>query len=51
VGHSCAQQYQAHHHFLQDINEWDIVVLKFQTQYLGIEDASTFCFGLMEETI
>jgi hypothetical protein len=36
AGHSCAQQYRARHHFLQESNEWDIMVLKFQTQLCAV---------------
>jgi hypothetical protein len=36
AGHSCAQQYPARHHFPQDSNEWDTVVLKFQTHLYAV---------------
>jgi hypothetical protein len=31
-----AQQYRARHHFPQDSNEWDMVVLKFQTHLYAV---------------
>jgi hypothetical protein len=34
AGHSCAQQYQARHHFPQESNEWDIVGLNFKLIYM-----------------
>jgi hypothetical protein len=34
--HSCAQQYRACHHFPQESNEWEIVVVKFHANLLAV---------------
>jgi hypothetical protein len=36
AGHSCAQQYRARRHFPQESNEWNIVMLKFQTHLYAV---------------